>query len=244
MGYTPADPVAGKPSILTTNGVVNGAGYQPGNHSRRMAVHLRRQPGERLAALECANRDRGRQAARRVLRRKCDNQRQSRRSVLHQSESDQCAGAVGRHDRSSASRGDANANGTSNAVTADIQSILPGFFLTSRLLRRGCDLTERRRSWLAGETGGNDHVIRDRIRPYESSRQCGRGHRRRCATIECRNACASEPRSPTYGSPDCPLRVSISSTWWYRIFRTATRTYSPSVAGVRTQSLARLRVRR
>jgi uncharacterized protein (TIGR03437 family) len=30
LGFTPADPPAGRPSILSENGVVNGAGYQPG----------------------------------------------------------------------------------------------------------------------------------------------------------------------------------------------------------------------
>jgi protocatechuate 3,4-dioxygenase beta subunit len=30
LGFTPADPPAGRPSILSENGIVNGAGYQPG----------------------------------------------------------------------------------------------------------------------------------------------------------------------------------------------------------------------
>ena len=58
-----------------------------------------------------------------------------------------------------------NANGTSNAVTAAIQTILARVLPDIRLLRRRCSTGRKpRRSRFASETGRDDHTIRNGFR--------------------------------------------------------------------------------
>ena len=138
-----------------------------------------------------------------------------------------------------------NANGTSNAVTAAIQTILPGFFLTSgyyvAAARPDGSLVGPGSPAKPGET---ITTIRNGFRPNESACECRRGLRRRCATIECRN--------PAHRNRDRrrPLRRPVREQGLYQFnlvvpnLPDGDQDVFATIAGVRTQSLARLRIQR
>lgn len=130
MGYTPADPIAGKPSILTENGIVNGAGYQPGitpgawlsifgdnlaSTSRPWNPQSEIASGKLPTSLDGVSVTINGKAS--PIYYISPNQ------INIQAPSDDTTGPV--------QVVVTNSNGTSNAVTATIQTILPGFFLTS-----------------------------------------------------------------------------------------------------------------
>jgi protocatechuate 3,4-dioxygenase beta subunit len=131
LGLTPADPQDGKPEILTQNGVVNGAGFQAGvTPGAWLTIY-----GDDLAATtrtwnaqtEIANGTlptsldgvsvsiNGKPAAVYYI---------SPSQINVQAPSDLTSGRVEVVVR--------NANGTSNTVTTEVQPVMPGFFLFDR----------------------------------------------------------------------------------------------------------------
>jgi protocatechuate 3,4-dioxygenase beta subunit len=131
FGFTPADPVGAKPTILPTNGIVNGAGYQPGitagawlsifgdnlaSSSRRWNPLTEIVGGKLPMSLDGVSVTvNGKPAAVYYV---------SPNQINVQAPSDDSTGTV--------QVTVTNSNGTSDPVTANLQTYLPGFFLFPR----------------------------------------------------------------------------------------------------------------
>jgi uncharacterized protein (TIGR03437 family) len=251
LGFTPADPPAGRPVILAQNGVVNGAGYQPGVT-----------PGAWLSIFgdNLANSSRIWDPSRDILNGQLPTSLDGVRVQINgkaaaiyyvspsqinvQAPSDDATGPV--------QVTVTNANGTSDPVTVDQQSHLPGFFLFPRQYVAAVRPDGR----LVGPAGLFDGVATTPAAPGDRIALYGTGFgptNPRVAAGEVFQGAAPliSPARVRVGPVDAQMEFAgLSSTGLYQlniivpVLPDGDHDVVAYVAGARSQPLARLRVQR